>query len=97
MNINLFNDLSKKVYEHNCAVSFERILVDIDNIIKKAALNTYERYDDKILNEVEDIQQNISIAIYMDFISKSLIFKDEKDIEKYIYKTAEEVLIETRG
>lgn len=97
MNINLLNDLVKEVYVNKCHKSFEEILVDIDNIIERAALNTYERYDDKILNEVEDIQQNISTKIYIDFISIPFKFEDNKELEMYIYETAEEVLQETRG
>lgn len=97
MNISLLNDLIKEVYVNKCNKSFEEVLVDIDNIITRAAHNTYARYEDKILNSIEDIQQNIRIRIYMDFISILFRFKDENELEVYIFETAEEVLQETRG
>lgn len=97
MNINLINDLVKEVYVNKCHKSFEEILVDIDNIIKKAAHHTYNRYEDKILNEIEDIQQNISIKIYMDISSILFKFENKEELERYIFETAEEVLQETRG
>jgi 6-pyruvoyl-tetrahydropterin synthase len=97
MNINLLNDLVNEVYVNNCHQSFEEVLVGIDNIIEKAAQYTHERYDDKILNEVEDIQQEIRTRIYIDFIFILCEFRDMEEVEKYIYETAEEVLQETRG
>lgn len=97
MNISLLNDLIKEVYVNKCHTSFEIILVDIDNIIKRAAQNTYVKYEDKILNEIEDIQQNISIKIYTDFSSILFNFEEDKELERYIFEIAEEMLQETRG
>lgn len=97
MNINLLNDLAKEVYVNKCHKSFEEILVDIDNIITRAAHHTYNKYEDKILNEIEDIKQNISIKIYMDISSVLFKFEDEEELEIYILETAEEILQETRG
>lgn len=92
MNINLLNDLIEKVYVNKCHESFEKVLVDIYNIIEKAAHITHERYEDKILNEVEDIIQEISIKAYIDFTSISFIFENEQQVKDYILKTAMEVL-----
>lgn len=97
MNINLLNDLVKEVYVNKCHKSFEEILVDIDNIIIRAAHHTYNRYEDKILNEIEDIKQNISIKIYMDISSVLFKFENKEELEIYIFETAEEILQETRG
>lgn len=97
MNIILFNELVNEVYTNKCHESFEEILVDIDNIITRAAQNTHVRYDDKILNEVEDIKQEIKIKMYIDFTSISFKFTDMEQVERYIFETAEEVLQETRG
>lgn len=97
MNINLLNDLFKEVYVNKCHKSFEEILVDIDNIIIRAAHHTYNMYEDKILNEIEDIKQNISIKIYMDISSVLFKFKNKEELEIYIFETAEEILQETRG
>lgn len=97
MNINLLNDLVKEVYVNKCHKSFEEILVDIDNIIIRAAHHTYNMYEDKILNEIEDIKQNISIKIYMDISSVLFKFENKEELEIYIFETAEEILQETRG
>lgn len=97
MNINLLNDLVKEVYVNKCHKSFEEILVDIDNIIIRAAHHTYNRYEDKILNEIEDIKQNISIKIYMDISSVLFKFENKEELEIYIFETAEGILQETRG
>lgn len=97
MNINLLNDLTKEVYVNKCHQSFEEILVDTDNIITRAAQYTYNRYEDKILNEIEDIKQNISIKMYINISSILFNFKDMEELERYIFEIAEEVLQETRG
>lgn len=97
MNINLLNNLSERIFVDRCQRSFEQVLVGINNIIDSAAYLTHEKYDDKFLNQVEDIKQEILFKIWLDLTATYRKFDDRVDLAKYVLGIAEEVLNETRG
>lgn len=97
MNINLLNQYIRNIYVDRCNKSFEELLININNIIDETAYLTHEEYEDKIINGLEDIKQNILLNIWLELSNKLIVFDSEKEVKDYILKIAEGLLLQTRS
>lgn len=96
MNMHSLRKLCKYIFYHGWHEEyhnkFKDVLVDIDNIVTKVALITYEKYEDKILNNIEDIKQNIFLELFHKCNKDWLKFNSELEVKMYIYKVANEII-----
>lgn len=96
MNMHSLRKLCKNIFyngwHENYHIKHKDVLVDIDNIVTKAAHLTYEKYSDKILNNFEDIKQNIYLELFYNCNRDWLKFHSELELKLYIYKVANEII-----
>lgn len=92
MDILKLNKYLDAIQKRRCKESFEKLLVEIDYIINSYALIVYEKVEDKILNELCDIKQDILINLWIHLISDDFTIFSEKDLKDYIRNIAMDVL-----
>lgn len=96
MDINMLNTYTTEIYLNGNEESFNKLLVDIDNIINHSAHIIHEEVKDKILYSTEDLKQEILIKIWLEVIGKLVKFNCVQDVKDFVFKKSKEVLEETR-